>query len=85
MGFAPHELKDRAFAALEEAAERARAAPAERSRAIAFALAFLWAHAGGDRTPYLWFWRALAMENDIARRQNLAAALNALRHASPRS
>ena len=81
MGFAPHQLRDRALAAVEEAADRARRAPVERSKALAFALAYLWAHAGGDRAPFVWFWRSLATPNDIARNQNLGAALNAIRRA----
>jgi hypothetical protein len=81
MGFAPHELRDRALAALEEAAERARASRLERTKALAFALAYLWAWAGGDRAPFVRFWRSLAIENDIARSQNVGAALNAVRRA----
>ena len=81
MGFAPHQLRDRALAALEEVAARAAARPVERSKALAFALAYLWAHAGGSRAPFVQFWQALAIENDIARSQNLIAALNAVRRA----
>jgi hypothetical protein len=81
MGFARHELRDRALAALEEAAERARRERPDRSKALAFALAYLWAKTGGDRGPFVRFWRALALENDIARNQNVAAALNAVRRA----
>ena len=81
MGFAPHQLRDKALAAIEEAAERGRSAPLERSKAIAFALAYLWAHSGGDRRAFTWFWRSLAIPDDIARAQNLPAALNAIRHA----
>ena len=81
MGFAPHQLRDKALAAVEEAAERGRSAPVERSKALAFALAYLWAYAGGDRAPFVWFWRSLATANDIARSQNLNAAANAIRRA----
>jgi hypothetical protein len=79
MGFAPHQLRDRALAAVEEAAEQGRRAPVERTKALAFALAYLWAHTGGDRAPFIWFWRSLEAANDIARSQNLNAALNAIR------
>jgi hypothetical protein len=81
MGFAPHQLRDRALAAIEEAAEQGRRAPVERTKALAFALAYLWAHTGADRAPFTWFWRSLPGENDIARSQNLNAALNAIRQA----
>jgi hypothetical protein len=81
MGFAPHQLRDKALAAIEEAAARAAARPPERSRALAFALAYLWAHAGGSRAPFVQLWRAFGIENDIARSQNVVAALNAVRHA----
>ena len=81
MGFAPHELRDRALAAVEEAAERSRRRPPERSKALAFALAYLWAWAGGEREPFVRFWRSLGIENDIARSQNVGAALNAVRRA----
>lgn len=81
MGFAPHQLRDKALAAVEEAAERARRAPVERTKALAFALAYLWAHGGGDRRAFIWFWRSLATTDDIARGQNLHASLNAIRHA----
>ena len=43
MGTRAGELREKALAAVEEAAERARAQPIEGSKAIAFALAYLWA------------------------------------------
>ncbi|HYG29411.1 MAG TPA: hypothetical protein VD887_04265 [Allosphingosinicella sp.] len=82
MGFAPHQLRDRALAAVEEAAELARRRPPERSKALGFALAYLWAYAGGgDRAAFVWFWRSLAFDNDIARSQNVNAAANAIKRA----
>lgn len=82
MGFAPHQLRDRALAAVEEAAEQGRRRPLERSKALGFALAYLWAYAGGgDRAPFVLFWRALATGNDIGRSQNLNAAVNAIKRA----
>jgi hypothetical protein len=84
MGFAPEQLRDKALAAVEEAAEQARKRPLERSKALAFALAYLWAYAGGDRSPFVHFWRSLASENDIGRGQNVTAALNAVRRAVAR-
>lgn len=82
MGFAPNQLRDKALAAVEEAADRALARPVERTKALGFALAFLWAYGGGERAPFVWFWRALGDGNDIARSQNLNAALNAIRRAA---
>jgi hypothetical protein len=78
MRFAPDQLRDKALAAVEEAAERARSGPIERTKALGFALAYLWAYAGGERAPFIWLWRALALSNDIARSQNVSAALNGI-------
>ena len=65
--------------ALEEAAEKSRDAPvADRSKALGFALAYLWAFSGKDRTPFTWFWQSLASGNDIGRSQNVRASLNAI-------
>jgi hypothetical protein len=79
MGFAAEQLRDKALEAVEEAAGLARDGPIERSKALAFALAYLWAYGGGDRAPFVHFWRSMAIENGIARRQNVGAALNAVR------
>ncbi len=79
--FAPDELRDKALAAVEEAAEQAHSGPIERSKALAFALAYLWAYAGGDRAPFVWLWQSLATVDDIGRRQNVNAALNGVRRA----
>jgi hypothetical protein len=81
MGFAPDQLRDTAFAAVAAAAEAAGAGPLRRTKALGFALAYLWAYAGGDRAPYTRLWRSLAIDNDIARNQNINAALNAIRRA----
>lgn len=78
MGFGPEQLRDKALAALEEAAEQSCKAPGQRTKAVAFALAYLWAYAGGDRWPFVSFWRSLAMHNDIGRSQNVNASLNAI-------
>jgi hypothetical protein len=78
MGFAPDQLRDKALAAVEEAAEQARPQPIKRTKALGFALAYLWAYAGGDRAPFTWLWRSLVIENDIARSQNVSAALNGI-------
>jgi hypothetical protein len=34
-----------------------------------------------DRAPFTWFWRSLPGDNDVARSENLNAALNAIRQA----
>lgn len=81
MGFAPEQLRDKAFAAVAEAAEAARTQPVRRTKALGFALAYLWAYAGGDRAPYTWLWRSVAIDNDITRSQNVNAALNGIRRA----
>ena len=78
MGFGTHQLREKALAALEEAAANSRNAPVERSKAIAFALAYLWAFSGKDRAPFTWFWQSLASENDVGRSQNVRASLNAI-------
>lgn len=79
--FAPEQLRDKAWAAIEEAAEHSKAGPVDRTKALAFALAYLWAHAGGERWPFTWFWQSLAGEHDIGRSQNVNASLNAIRQA----
>lgn len=78
MGFGADQLRDKALAALEEAAEQSRKAPPARTKALAFALAYLWAHAGGERWPFVNFWQAIADTNDIGRGQGVNASLNAI-------
>jgi hypothetical protein len=79
LGFAPEQLKDKAVAAVEEAAELSKAAPVERTKALAFALAYLWAYSGGDRSAYTWFWQSLTEPHDIGRSQNVRASLEGIR------
>lgn len=78
MGFAAEQLRDKALAALEEAAEQSRRGAVERTKALAFALAYLWAFAGGERGMFVWFWRSVADSNDIGRSQNVNASLNGI-------
>lgn len=78
MGFGAEQLRDRALAALEEAVGEARKRPMRRTKALGFALAYLWAYGGGDRGVFVWFWRSLPHDNDIGRSQNLNASLNAI-------
>jgi hypothetical protein len=78
MALGVEELRDRALAALEEAAACSRRDPVERTKALGFALAFLWAYCGGDRAIFVWFWRSLPDPNAIGRSQNVNASLNAI-------
>ena len=72
------QLRNKALAALEEAAEKSKARPVERTKALSFALAYLWATSGGERWPFVNFWRDVATENDIGRSQGVNASLNAI-------
>ncbi len=78
MGFAPEYLRDKALAALDEAVEQSKSRPLVRTKALAFSLAYLWAHRGGERWPFVTFWQAVAFDNDIGRRQGVNASLNAI-------
>jgi hypothetical protein len=78
MRFGTQQLREKALAALEEAAQRSSAGPVERTKALGFALAFLWALGGGDRGPFTWFWQSLATPEEIGRAQNVHASLNAV-------
>lgn len=78
MGFGVEQLRDKALAALEEAAEQSCNGPIQRTRALRFALAYLWAYSGADRGMFDWFWRSLATDNDIGRSQNVNASLNGI-------
>lgn len=59
MGFASHQLRDKALLALEEVAQECRYRTPRRSFALRFALAYLWASGGGDRAPFERFWRVI--------------------------
>lgn len=72
------ELRAWAIGALEEALEKSRIAPVERSMALRFALAFL-SNFTEERWPFDAFWRALAVPHDKGRWQSANAALNAIR------
>ena len=76
MGFGPDQLRDKALAALDEAAEQSNQGPVMRSKALAFALAYLWAYSSGDRSMFVWFWRSIADPDEIGRSQNVSASLN---------
>ena len=76
--FGMQELRQRALGALEEALDKARKAPVERTVALRFALAFL-SNFTDDRWPFDCFWKALAVKHDQGRWQSANAALNAIR------
>lgn len=78
MTFGADQLRDRALAALEEVADQSRKEPIQRTRAIAIALAYLWAYGGRERGMFVWFWRSLTDPNDIGRSQNVNASLNGI-------
>jgi len=78
VGFGPEQLRDKALAALEEVAERSGRQPVERTQALGFALAYLWAYGSGDREVFTWFWKSLSDPHDIGRSQNVNASLKAI-------
>lgn len=61
------DLTAKAFMALEEVLQQCRYGAPERSYAVRFALAYLWALKKGDRAPYTDFWRQLGNGNDLVR------------------
>ena len=72
------DLRERALAAVDEAADQASDGPVRRSLALRFTLAFL-ANFADERWPFDNFWQAIARSNDGARWQNANAARNAIR------
>ena len=60
--FSSESLRDKALLALEEAVIETRYAPARRSLALRFALAYLYASAPKDRGPFDELWKALGRE-----------------------
>ncbi len=76
--FGMTDLRERALAAVDEAADQANDGPVRRSLALRFTLAFL-ANFADERWPFDNFWQAIASSNDRARWQNANAARNAIR------
>lgn len=76
--FGMAELRDRALAAVDEAADRATKEPVQRTLALRFTLAFL-ANFADERWPFDNFWRAIATEDEKVRGATVIAALNAIR------
>lgn len=63
------DLTTKAFLALEEVTQDCRFCIPERTYAVRFALAYLYALRPGDPAPYIEFWRAMAGENNLFRFQ----------------
>jgi hypothetical protein len=80
MRFGMSDLRERALAAVDEAAEQTANAPVPRSLALRFALAFL-ANFADDRWPFDNFWRAIGLRDDKVRSATAVAARNAIRRA----
>jgi hypothetical protein len=78
--FGMTDLRQRALAAVDEAADQSNEGPVRRTLALRFTLAFL-ANFAGERWPFDNFWQAIGSKNDRARWQNANAARNAIRRA----
>jgi hypothetical protein len=78
--FGMSDLRDRALAAVDEAAAQTANGPVQRSLALRFALAFL-ANFAEERWPFDNFWRAIALRDDKSRGATVTAARNAIRRA----
>lgn len=78
--FGMSELRERALAAVDEAADRATEGPVPRTLALRFALTFL-ANFAEERWPFDNFWRAIGSPNNKLRWQTANAARNAIRRA----
>jgi hypothetical protein len=72
------DLRERALAAVDEAADQANDGPVRRTIALRFTLAFL-ANFADERWPFDNFWQSIASSNDRSRWQNANAARNAIR------
>lgn len=80
MRFRMSELRERALAAVDEAADQTANGPVYRSLALRFALAFL-ANFAEERWPFDNFWRAIAVRDEKVRGATALAARNAIRQA----
>jgi hypothetical protein len=80
MRFGMSDLRDRALAAVDEAAENSKDGPVQRTLALRFALAFL-ANFAEERWPFDGFWKAIVSPIDNARWPTADAARNAIRRA----
>jgi hypothetical protein len=80
MRFGMSELRERALAAVDEAADQSVFGPVHRSLALRFSLAFL-ANFAEERWPFDNFWRAIALRDEKVRGATVIAARNAIRRA----
>jgi hypothetical protein len=80
MRFGMSDLRERALAAIDEAADQTANGPVHRSLALRFALAFL-ANFAEERWPFDNFWRAIATRDDKVRSATVVAAKNAIHRA----
>ena len=80
MRFGMSDLRDKALAAVDEAAEQAATRPVQRQLALRFALAFL-ANFADERWPFDNFWRAIATPDEKVRSATVLAARNAIHRA----
>jgi len=85
MRFSREQLRDKALAALDEAERQSHKGPVARSRALAFALSYLWAQSSADRAMFVWFWQSLDGAEPIGRTQNVSASLNGIYRAIGRT
>jgi hypothetical protein len=80
MRFGMSDLRERALAAVDEAAELSKDGPVQRTLALRFALAFL-SNFAEERWPFDNFWKAIVTPVDNARWPTAHAARNAIRRA----
>ena len=78
--FGMTELRERALAAIDEAADQSAKGPVQRTLALRFALAFL-ANFAEERWPFDNFWRAIAVHDEKVRCATTVAAQDAIRRA----
>jgi hypothetical protein len=80
MRFGMTELRARALAAVDEAADQASSGPVQRNLTLRFTLAFL-ANFADERWPFDNFWQAVANPDEKVRRATVVAARNAIQRA----
>ena len=78
--FGMSDLRSRALAAVDEAAEKAAQGPVQRTVALRFALMFL-ANFAEERWPFDNYWRAIALRDPKVRGATVTAARNAIHRA----
>jgi hypothetical protein len=71
------QLRERALAAVDEAATRSHKGPVERTLALRFTLAFL-GNFADERWPFDHFWKALQEPRDKERWAGVIASRNAI-------